>query len=98
MEENIEYESVIIVRPEVVENEKKLEELKNKYVNLINNNGKVTNYENLGIKMLAYEIQKQKTGLYIVINFESKRDFIAELERNYRIDDNVMKFIVVKKF
>ena len=34
---------------------------------------------------------------YTVFNFEAKPELIAELERNYRIDDNVMKFITIKK-
>ena len=45
----------------------------------------------------AYEIAKNKEGFYAVFNFEAKPELIAELERNYRIDDSVMKFITVKK-
>ena len=37
-----------------------------------------------------------KEGYYIIINFEAKPELIAELERNYRITDEVLKFIVVK--
>ena len=47
--------------------------------------------------MLAYEIKKNKYGLYFQINFESEAAFITELERQYRIDDNIMKFIVVRE-
>ena len=48
------------------------------------------------LQKLAYEIQKNKEGYYVVINFEAKPELIAELERQYRITDSVIKFIVVK--
>ena len=64
---------------------------------LINSDGKVENVNELGKKRLAYEIAKQKEGYYIVIDFEANPSLIAELERIYRITDNVMKFIVVRK-
>jgi small subunit ribosomal protein S6 len=51
----------------------------------------------LGTKKLAYEIKKQKEGIYIVFKFEANTNLIAELERNYRITDAVIKFIVIKE-
>lgn len=88
------YESVIIVAPIV--NEKQQKEIENKYTKLIKENGKLEDFQNLGKKKLAYEIKKNKEGLYMQIYFESEASFIAELERQYRIDDNIMKFIVVR--
>jgi small subunit ribosomal protein S6 len=46
---------------------------------------------------LAYEVKKNKEGIYIEINFTSEASFIAELERQYKIDENVIKFIVIRK-
>ena len=89
------YESVVIVNPGVEENGMK--ELIQKFSSLINSDGKVENVNELGKKRLAYEIAKQKEGYYIVIDFEANPSLIAELERIYRITDNVMKFIVVRK-
>lgn len=89
------YESIIIVAPTV--DEKQQMEIENKYSKLIKENGKLVDFKNLGKKMLAYEIKKNKYGLYMQINFESEASFIAELERQYRIDDNIMKFIVVRE-
>ncbi len=51
----------------------------------------------MGKRKLAYEIKKQQEGIYEVINFESKPEAIAELERIYRITDDIMKYIIVKK-
>ena len=89
------YESVIIINPNL-EGES-IKALIEKFSNLINNNGKVNSVEEIGKKKLAYEIKKNKEGYYVVFKFESKPEAIAELERIYRITDEVMKFIVVKE-
>lgn len=89
------YESVIIINPTLNEEERK--ETLNKYEMLMKGfSNKKVEVEDLGEKKLAYEIQNNKTGYYVVFKFHSEPEKIAELERNYRIDDNVMKFITVR--
>ena len=51
----------------------------------------------MGKKKLAYEIKKNKEGYYVVINFESNPELIKELERVYRITDDVIKFLTIRK-
>ena len=89
------YESVIIINSSL--EDAKIKAVVEKFSTLINENGKVENVEEVGTKKLAYEIAKQKEGYYVVINFEANPAFIAELERIYRITDEVIKFIVVRK-
>ena len=89
------YESVIIINPNCTE--EAIKALESKFTGLINENGKVESFENQGKKKLAYEIKKNKEAIYVLINFESKPEAIAEIERNYRITDEILKFIVVKK-
>ena len=89
------YESVIIISP-VVE-EEGIKNLITKFSDLINTEGKVESVEEMGKRKLAYEVKKNKEGYYVLINFEAKPELIAELERNYRITDEVIKFIVVRK-
>ena len=89
------YESVIIINPSV--EEEGIKALIAKYTDLINNEGKVESVDEIGKKRLAYEIMKNKEGYYTVFNFEAKPELIAELERNYRIDDSIMKFITIRK-
>ncbi len=89
------YESVIIINPSV--DEEGIKALITKFTDIINNDGKVENVNEVGKKRLAYEINKNKEGYYIVFDFEAKPELISELERNYRIDDHVMKFISVRK-
>ena len=89
------YESIIIVNPNV--DEAGLKALEEKFTGLINENGKVESVENMGKKKLAYEIKKFSEATYMLFNFESNPNSIAELERVYRITDDIIKFIVVKK-
>ncbi len=89
------YESVVIINPNLeAESVKALIE---KFSGLINSNGTVSSVEELGKKRLAYEIKKLNEGYYVVVKFEAKPELITELERVYRITDEVMKFIVVKE-
>ena len=89
------YESIIIIKPAV--DEEGLKTLEDKFAGLINENGKVEEVTYMGLKKLAYEIKKSREAHYVLINFEAKPEFITELERVYRITDEVLKFIVVRK-
>ena len=89
------YESVVIVSPSV--EEQGMKALIAKFTDLINSNGKVEKVEELGKKKLAYEIKKNSEGYYVVLNFEANPELITELERVYRITDEVIKFIVVRE-
>ena len=88
------YESIIIVNPNV--DEAGLKALEEKFTGLINENGKVESVENMGKRKLAYDIKKFTEATYMLFNFEAKPELIAELERVYRITDDVIKFITVK--
>lgn len=89
------YESVIIISPNLDEGE--IEGIITEITDLIKQDGKVTAIDKKGIKKLAYEINKCKEGYYIVIYFESDPSIISELERYYRITENIIKFITVRK-
>ena len=89
------YESVIIIDPSV--DEEKVNEVSQKFTDLINNDGQVEKVDQLGKKKLAYEVKKNKEGYYVIFKFEANPNLIAELERNYRIMDEVIKFITVKE-
>ena len=89
------YESVVIINPNL--EAESIKALIEKISGLINSNGTVNSVEELGKKRLAYEIKKLNEGYYVVVKFEAKPELITELERVYRITDEVMKFIVVKE-
>ena len=89
------YETIFLIKDDITE------EQRNAVVDTIrqylNENAKISNEEDIGKRKLAYEIDKNKEGYYVVFYFEANPNLIAELERNYRITDEVIKFIVVKK-
>lgn len=89
------YESIIIINPNCTEEAVKA--LEERVTGLINENGKVESVENMGKKRLAYEIKKNREATYVLFNFEANPASIAELERNYRINDDILKYIIVKK-
>ena len=88
------YESVIIINPTV--EAEKIKTLVQKFTDLINNAGNVEKVDEVGKKKLAYEVMMNIEGYYVIINFEAQPELIVELERNYRITDEVLKFIVVR--
>lgn len=90
------YESVIILKPNLTKN--KLEETILKIEKKLNEFATITDKKDYGIRKLAYEIHKQKEGYYIMYQFETDKEnnSINELERMYRILDEIIKFITVK--
>lgn len=89
------YESIIILTNNVADEAKTAFVEKTK--ELISASGELTNVEEWGRKTLAYEIKKQTEGYYILFTFSSKPEFIAEFERLLRLDELVLKHIVIKK-
>ena len=87
------YESIIIINPKL--EEEAVNKLTDKFSKLINKDGKVEKVDMQGKKKLAYEVKKNKEGYYAVLYFEAKPELIAELERNYRITDDVIKFMTI---
>ncbi|MEE0790469.1 MAG: 30S ribosomal protein S6 [Clostridia bacterium] len=93
-----EYENVIIIKSDLSKEETSKVILK--IENNIRNFAEITKKDDLGIKKLAYEIRKNNEGHYLVYQFqveEKKREFaIREIERFYRITDEVIKFLIIK--
>lgn len=90
------YESVIIIEPNL--KEKHLEDVLKRINDKINKFSKECEVTKLGKKKLAYEIKHNKEGYYVIIEFEIEdKNAIQEIERFYRITEEIMKFIIVKK-
>lgn len=53
--------------------------------------------EELGKKRLAYEVRKNNEGYYIIFIIRANKDDILEIERYCRINEDILKFIVVRK-
>ena len=66
-------------------------------MNLIEkNNGKVVKSENWGLLNLAYIIKKNKKGNYIHFKIEGNEKMVYELEKNVKLDKNLLRFLTVK--
>ena len=68
-----------------------------KFKTLIENNGTVEEVNEWGKRKLAYEIDDQTEGYYVLYTFESKPDFPAEFERVLKITDGVMRSMITVK-
>lgn len=88
------YESIFILKPTL--NDEDVQKAIGKLEGIVKQGGELIATENWGKKRLAYEVMKEKKGTYVLLRFRGKGDLITELERNYRIDDNVIKFLTVK--
>lgn len=89
------YETVFIVTPDSSEEE--LQAVADKFRGVITGmNGKVAAYDEQGKKSLAYNIKKQSKGYYVLMDYLGHADVVAELERNMRLDDRILKYLTVK--
>ena len=59
-------------------------------------NGEVVRVENIGRKRLAYEVKKEKKGIYILMHFKGKGNLVFDVERTCRLDEFIIRFMTVK--
>ena len=64
---------------------------------LKDNNAKISESKDLGLKKLAYPIKKEINGYYELINFEVAKEAIAEIKRKVSINESVLRHLIVKK-
>ena len=89
------YETMFIVKSTLPEEEiqAQIELVKS---NITKNGGEVIANDDMGSRDLAYEIQKNKRGYYYVFYFTAPTESIIELERNYNINENILRHMFVK--
>ncbi len=89
------YEITYILRPNLGEDQfNEIIERTNAIVT--NDDGSVIDIDHWGIKKLAYEIKKEVQGYYVLMNFAAHGTTINEIERIFRIDDNVLRYLTIK--
>lgn len=89
------YEIVLVFS--LANGEENVERLKEKFTNLISKNGTLGEVETWGKRRLAYPINYEKEGYYMVVNFASDESFPAELDRLINITDGVLRSLIVAK-
>jgi small subunit ribosomal protein S6 len=89
------YESVVILAPEMPDDD--IRNFTEKYSELIKTNGgEIIKIEDWGFKRLAYLVKKKEKGRYILFDFVGVPAVITELERQFKISEEVLKFLSVK--
>ena len=89
------YESVFIARQDITAAQ--VEALVAKLTGILTEQGgKVTKNEYWGLKNLAYRIKKNRKGHYTLLNIDAPPAAIKEMERNLRLDEDVLRFLTVR--
>lgn len=89
------YETVFILDPKL--DEKQVSSEIDRVKNLITNfDGDIVDVEQAGKKKLAYEIDGNREGYYILIRFKSSPSSISELEQSYRLNERVLRHVIIR--
>jgi len=89
------YESVAIINA-ALEDEQVETTIARIQETITTHGGELIEIEKWGRKRLAYPIKKAKSGYYVVIRFNATTDLIATLERNYRLDENLIRYLTIQ--
>jgi len=89
------YENLVIIKPTLTE-----EEI-NAQVALVDeilttNGAEITTCDKMGIRPLAYPIEKSSRGYYYVVYYTAAPTAIAEIERRFRINEELLRFVTMK--
>lgn len=89
------YELSLIVHPDVDEEgfNAVVEEVKR---TVADNGGQVTEMDPWGKRRLAYPVRKCEEGYYVVMRAQMEQDAIPELERNLKLTENIIRYLLVR--
>lgn len=88
------YELTLVVRPDLQQQD--VFAIVDHCVAVLNQSGGIVHRKDyLGIKSLAYEIRNNKKGHYILMNIETTADVVNELERNFRISEDIIRYLTI---
>ena len=89
------YEVMFIIRPDTAEDE--VEKIVSQMEGFVTGaGGKMVKVEKLGRRKMAYRIQRQREGFYVLFVLEGPPSTVNELERRMRVTDSVIKFLTVR--
>ncbi|HBE9334029.1 30S ribosomal protein S6 [Clostridioides difficile] len=87
------YELVYVVKPN--SDEEVREAILNKVKEVVATDGEIVKVDTWGTKKLAYPISKFTEGFYVLVNFKSAVDVPKEIDRNLKINENVIRHMIV---
>ncbi len=89
------YESAVIINAALEEDQ--IQSIISHIKELISSNdGEITDIEDWGRKRLAYMIKKSKIGYYIIFQFNAYPQIISTLEKFYKLDENILRYLSIK--
>lgn len=89
------YEHIFIVRQDV--SSQQIDELTEQFKSFIEQGkGSVTKVEHWGLRTLAYRIKKNRKGHYIMFNLDAPHEAVAEMERNQRLNEDIIRTLTIK--
>jgi small subunit ribosomal protein S6 len=89
------YELVFIVRPDVPEEE--LAKIITQMEGVVTGHGgKIEKVERMGKRRLAYRVERQREGLYVLFVIEGGGETVKEFERRLKVNDAVIKYLSVR--
>ncbi len=89
------YETVMVFS--MKQGEEGIQALIEKFKALIEKHATLQSVDEWGKRKLAYLINKEAEGYYVLMNFESEAEFPAELDRIYKITDGVIRSLIIRK-
>ncbi|MDQ5984072.1 MAG: 30S ribosomal protein S6 [Eubacteriales bacterium SKADARSKE-1] len=89
------YETVLVISTKI--GDEAISGLVQKFKELIEANATLDSFVEWGKRKLAYEINKETEGHYVLFTFTSSPDFPAELDRIYKITDGILRSLIIKK-
>jgi small subunit ribosomal protein S6 len=89
------YETLYVLKPTLTDEETaaniaKIEEI------LIKNGAEILATDKKGMRKLAYQVDKSERGFYTVVYYKAEGSLVAELERNLKFNEEVIKYLTVK--
>jgi len=89
------YENLVILKPTLTAEEQQAElEAINEVIT--SNGGEIATTDTMGMRKLAYPIEKNQRGFYYVVYYTVAPSAINEIERRFRINENLLRFMTVK--
>ncbi len=89
------YETIYILRPTLSEDEVTAV-IDNANTIITSDGGQIISLDKWGLKTLAYLIKKETQGYYVYCDYATEPANVTEMERKFRIDESVMKYMTVK--
>ena len=90
-----EYESTFVLDPGIDDSRVDAEVEKVREF-ILSRQGEITEVQKWGRRKLAYEIRHRKEGIYTLLRFKGAGDLPAELDRRYRLNENVLRYLTVQ--